>query len=199
MRSIVIPAFAAALSAAVAAQSNAQELTGALRKIKDAKKRSNIKALTDLKGKTVVSTAGTTNMKWLTEENAKRSLGMSIVAVTDHVEALLMVDTGRAIAFFMDGIILYSLVANTKSPTDWESSSDAYTVEPLGIMLRRDDAAFKKVVDDTMVNLYKTGQINAIYEKWFRKPIPPKGVNLNVPLSAQFRKIVEADRFGRSS
>jgi glutamate/aspartate transport system substrate-binding protein len=157
-----------------------------------AKKSSNIKTLNDLKGKTVVSTAGTTNIKWATEENTKRNLGMNIIAAKDHAEAFLMVDTGRAAAFFMDDILLYSLVANAKNPGDWMIGSEAYTVEPYGIMLRRDDPAFKKVVDGAVTRLYKSGQINAIYDKWFLKPVPPKGINLNVPMSAQFKKVVAA-------
>ena len=155
-----------------------------------AKKSSNIKTLNDLKGKTIVSTSGTTNIKWATEENAKRNLGMNIIATKDHAEAFLTVDTGRAVAFFMDDILLYSLVATSRNPGDWMVGSEAYTVEPYGIMLRRDDPAFKKVVDDAVRNLYKTGQINAIYEKWFLKPVPPKGINLNVPMSPEFKKVV---------
>jgi glutamate/aspartate transport system substrate-binding protein len=155
-----------------------------------AKKKSNIKTLNDLKGKTVVSTSGTTNIKWATEENAKRNLGMNIIATKDHAEALLTVDTGRAVAFFMDDILLYSLVATSKNPGDWAIGSEAYTVEPYGIMLRRDDPAFKKVVDGAVRSLYKSGQINAIYEKWFLKPVPPKGVNLKVPMSPEFKKVV---------
>ena len=155
-----------------------------------AKKKSNIKSLKDLKGKTVVSTSGTTNIKWATEANTKQKLGMNIIAAKDHAEAFLTVDTGRAVAFFMDDILLYSLVATSKNPGDWVIGSEAYTVEPYGIMVRRDDPAFKKVVDEAVTGLYKSGRINAIYEKWFLKPIPPKGVNLNVPMSAQFRKVV---------
>jgi len=155
-----------------------------------AKKSSNIKTLNDLKGKTIVSTSGTTNIKWATEENAKRNLGMNIIATKDHAEALLTVDTGRAVAFFMDDILLYSLVASSRNPGDWMIGSEAYTVEPYGIMLRRDDPAFKKVVDGAVRDLYKSGAINAIYEKWFLKPVPPKGINLNVPMSAQFKKVV---------
>ena len=155
-----------------------------------AKKASNINKLADLKGKTVVSTAGTTNIKWLTEENQKQNLGMNIVAGKDHAESFLMVDTGRAAAFFMDDILLYSLVANARNPGDWAIGSEAYTVEPYGIMMRREDPAFKKVVDGAVTQLYKSGQINPIYEKWFQKPVPPKGINLNVPMSPQFKKVV---------
>jgi glutamate/aspartate transport system substrate-binding protein len=156
-----------------------------------AKKSSGIKTLNDLKGKTVVSTAGTTNIKWLTAANNEKKLGMNIVAAKDHAEAFLMVDTGRAAAFFMDDILLYSLVANSKDPKSWVIGSEAYTVEPYGIMLRRDDPAFKKVVDAAMMKIYTSGEINAIYDKWFLKPIPPKGINLNVPMSAEFKKVVE--------
>jgi glutamate/aspartate transport system substrate-binding protein len=155
-----------------------------------AKKASNIKSLADLKGKTVVSTSGTTNIKWATEENAKQKLNMNIIAAKDHAEAFLTVETGRAAAFFMDDILLYSLVANSRNPSDWEIGKEAYTVEPYGIMLRKDDAAFKKVVDGAINALYKSGEINKIYEKWFSKPIPPKGINLNVPMSAPFKKVV---------
>jgi len=155
-----------------------------------AKKASNISKLTDLKGKTVVSTSGTTNIKWLTEENQKQNLGMNIVAAKDHGEAFLMVDTGRAAAFFMDDILLYSLVAGARNPGDWVIGTEAYTVEPYGIMMRRDDPAFKKVVDNAVTQLYKSGQINAIYDKWFLKPVPPKGINLNVPMSPQFKKVI---------
>jgi glutamate/aspartate transport system substrate-binding protein len=155
-----------------------------------AKKASNIKMLTDLKGKTIVSTSGTTNIKWATEENTRRNLGMNIIAAKDHAESFLTVDTGRAAAFFMDDILLYSLVATSRNPGDWAIGSEAYTVEPYGIMLRRDDPEFKKVVDAAMRNIFKSGRINAIYEKWFLKPIPPKGINLNVPMSAQFKKVV---------
>jgi glutamate/aspartate transport system substrate-binding protein len=155
-----------------------------------AKKASKIGKLADLKGKTVVSTAGTTNIKWLTEENQKQNLGMNIIAAKDHAESFLMVDTGRAAAFFMDDILLYSLVATARSPGDWVIGTEAYTIEPYGIMMRREDPAFKKVVDGAVTQLYKSGQINPIYEKWFQKPVPPKGINLNVPMSPQFKKVI---------
>ncbi len=154
-----------------------------------AKKADNIRTLADLKGKTVVSTAGTTNIKWMTEENAKQNLGMSILTAKDHAESFLMVETGRAVAFFMDDILLYSLVANSKAPGDYVIGADAYTVEPYGIMLRREDPAFKKVVDTATANLYKSGQINAIYTKWFQQPVPPKGINLNVPQSDIMKRV----------
>jgi glutamate/aspartate transport system substrate-binding protein len=154
------------------------------------KKSSNLKTVNDLKGKTVVSTSGTTNIKNATEINVEKKLGMNIIAAKDHAESFLTVETGRAAAFFMDDILLYSLVANSRNPSEWTISADALTVEPYGIMLRRDDPAFKKVVDGAVSALYKSGEINKIYEKWFLKPVPPKGINLNVPMSAPFKKVV---------
>ena len=155
-----------------------------------AKKSSNIKTLNDLKGKTVVSTAGTTNIKQITEINAAQNLGMNIISANGHPEAFQMVETGRAVAFVMDDILLYSLVAASKSPQDYVISVDALSVEPYGIMLRRDDAPFKKVVDEAMIATYRSGAINPIYDKWFLKPIPPKGINLNVPMSDAFKKVI---------
>ena len=155
-----------------------------------AKKSANLKKLDDLKGKTVVSTAGTTNIKQITELNGQRNLGMSILSANGHAEAFLMVETGRSAAFVMDDIPLYSLAATSKAPGDYAISDDALSVEPYGIMVRRDDSAYKKVVDAAMVGLYKSGRINSVYEKWFLKPVPPKGVNLNVPMSERFRKVV---------
>jgi glutamate/aspartate transport system substrate-binding protein len=152
-----------------------------------AKKSSNIKTLMDLKGKTVVSTAGTTNIKWLVEENGKQNLGMNIIPAKDHAEAFLMVETDRAVAFFMDDILLYSLVASSKAPADYAIGTEAYSVEPYGAMLPREDPAFKKVADTATANLYRSGEILAIYDKWFLKPIPPKGITLNVPMSPQLK------------
>jgi len=152
-----------------------------------AKKASNIKTLADLKGKTVVSTSGTTNLKWLTEENGKQNLGMNILTAKDHAEAFLMVETDRAAAFFMDDILLYSLVASSKAPADYVIGAEAYTIEPYGIMLRRDDPAFQKVADNATAQLYKSGAITPIYSKWFLAAIPPKNVNLNVPVSAPLK------------
>ena len=122
-----------------------------------AKKSSNIKTLADLKGKTVVSTSGTTNIKWLTEENGKQNLGMNIIPAKDHAEAFLMVETDRAVAFFMDDILLYSLVASSKTPGDYVIGSEAYSVEPYGTMMPKDDPEFTKVVNTATANLYKSG------------------------------------------
>ena len=154
------------------------------------KKSANLKTVDDLKGKTIVSTSGTTNIKQITEINAQKGLNLNILAAKDHAEAFLMVETGRAAAFVMDDIIMYSLVAGSKAPGDYVISADPLSVEPYGIMLPRGDAPFKKVVDEEMIATYRSGAINTIYDKWFLSPIPPKGINLNVPMSASFKKVI---------
>ena len=154
------------------------------------KKASNIKSIEDLKGKTVVSTSGTTNIKQLTDLNTSKNMGMNIIPANGHAEAFQMVEAGRAVAFAMDDILLYSLVASSRNPSDYVISNDALSLpEPYGIMLRKDDPAFKKVVDNAMSQTYKSGAINQIYEKWFLKPIPPRGLNLNVPMSPLFKNV----------
>jgi glutamate/aspartate transport system substrate-binding protein len=155
------------------------------------KKASNIKSVEDLKGKTLTSTSGTTNIKQLTELNTSKNMGMNIIPANGHSEAFQMVETGRAVGFAMDDILLYSLVASSRNPSDYVISEFALSLpEPYGIMMRRDDPAFKKVVDNAMSQVYKSGAINAIYEKWFLKPIPPRNINLNVPLSPQFKNVI---------
>jgi glutamate/aspartate transport system substrate-binding protein len=155
-----------------------------------AKRSAKINKLADLKGKTIVSTAGTTNIKQITEINAAQNLGMNIISANGHPEAFQMVETGRAVAFVMDDILLYSLAAQSRNPKDYAISAEALSVEPYGIMVRKGDDAFKKVADAEMSRIMKSGEINAIYGKWFLKPVPPKGINLNVPMSAQFKKVV---------
>jgi glutamate/aspartate transport system substrate-binding protein len=155
-----------------------------------AKKASNIQKLDDMKGKTIVSTAGTTNIKQITELNAQRNLGMNIISANGHSEAFLMVETGRAVAFAMDDILLAGLVANSKSPGDFAIAPEALSVEPYGMMVRKDDPAFKKVVDGAITALFRSGEIERIYNRWFMAPIPPKGILMNVPMSAQLKKVI---------
>jgi glutamate/aspartate transport system substrate-binding protein len=154
------------------------------------KKSAKLKSLQDLKGKTVVSTAGTTNIKQITEINAAQNLGMNIISANGHPEAFQMVETGRAVAFVMDDILLAGLAAQSRSPNDYEISSVALSVEPYGIMVRKDDKAFKDLADKALSQVYKSGEINAIYAKWFQKPVPPKNVNLNLPMSPALKKVM---------
>ena len=154
------------------------------------KKSANIKSLADLKGKTVVSTSGTSNLKQLTTLNTDQNLGINILPAKDHAEAFLMVETGRAVAFVMDDILLASLAANSKAPAEYEISKEALSVEPYGIMMRREDVAFKKAVDTAISNVLTSGDVNRIYHKWFLQPIPPKGIALNWPMSDQLKAVV---------
>jgi len=146
--------------------------------------------LADLKGKTLVSTAGTTNIKGVTEINAAKNLGVNIVSANGHAEAFLMVETGRAAAFAMDDILLAGLVATSKNPGDFEISDEALSVEPYAIMVRKDDPKFKALADKVIKDLMASGEINKIYEKWFMKPIPPKNVTMNVPMSPNLKKVI---------
>ena len=123
-----------------------------------AKKSANLKTLQDLKGKTIVSTAGTTNIKQITEINAAQNLGMNIISANGHPEAFQMVETGRAVAFVMDDILLYGLAAQSRTPKRLRDLQPmALSVEPYGIMVRKDDTAFKKVVDKALSQVYKSG------------------------------------------
>ena len=155
-----------------------------------AKKSAKLNKLEDLKGKIVVSTAGTTNIKQLTQLNADKNLNMNIVSANGHPEAFQMVESGRAAAFVMDDILLASLAASSQKPGDYEISAVGLSVEPYGIMVRKDDVAFKKVVDAAMTKIYKSGEGAKIYARWFTKPIPPRNINLNVPMSAALKKVM---------
>jgi glutamate/aspartate transport system substrate-binding protein len=148
------------------------------------KKSSKLDKVEDLKGKTVVSTSGTTNIRQINEVNTAKGLGLTILPAKDHAEAFLMVETGRAVAFVMDDVLLASLAAGSKDPAAYAISSEAISApEPYGIMLRKDDEPFKKVVDAATAAIYKSPEGKALYEKWFTKPIPPRGINLNLPMS----------------
>jgi glutamate/aspartate transport system substrate-binding protein len=156
-----------------------------------AKKASNLKTLNDLKGKTVVCTAGTNTLARVNGLNTKHNLGMTVLTGKDHAESLLMVETGRAVAFFEDDILLTGLAANSRNPSEWSIGTEAYSIDPYALMLPRGDTAFKQVVDRALTGLMKSGEILKIYDKWYAKPIPPKGVTLNFPLSPALKKAFE--------
>jgi glutamate/aspartate transport system substrate-binding protein len=152
------------------------------------KKASGLNTINDLKGKTVVSTAGTTNIKQLTEVNAARNLGITIVPAKDYAEAFLMIETDRAAALVMDDVLIASFVAGSKEPAAYVTSPDAFSKpEPYGIMLRKDDPAFKKVVDAATAELYTSGEGQKLYDKWFMSKIPPKNLNLNTPIAPELK------------
>jgi len=153
------------------------------------KKANKVGGIDGLKGKPVASTSGTTNIKQLNEASTERNLGVTVLPTKDHAEGFLMVETDRAVAFAMDDILLAGLVAGSKDPSAYEISEDAFSLpEPYAIMLRKDDPAFKAVVDKATADLYKSPEGIKLYEKWFLQPIPPKGLVLNVPMSPALKK-----------
>jgi glutamate/aspartate transport system substrate-binding protein len=149
------------------------------------KSDSPVKSLADLKGKKVVSTTGTTNYQVLRKANADQKLDFELLGAKDHAESALMVETGRADAFGMDDILLYGLRASAQNPASLAVVGEALQVEPYAIMVRKDDPAFKKLVDDTLTGLIRSGEFESLYKKWFQSPIPPKGINLNAPMSKE--------------
>src|SRR5579862_9522677 len=157
------------------------------------KVESHLRSIEDLKGKTVVAPAGSTNIKQALEFNSRLNLGMTIIPVQDQGEAFLMVETGRAAAFVQDDIVLAGLIAISKDPKAYEISEGAFsTPEPYGIMLRKDDVAFKALADAATSALYKSPEGAALYAKWFTQAIPPKNVNLNIPMSPAMKKAFES-------
>lgn len=153
---------------------------------------SGIKGLAELKGKKVVSTTGTTNFQVLRKLNAEQGVGFELITAKDHAESALLVQQQRAEAFGMDDILLYGLRASAANPAELAVVGEAIQVEPYAIMLRKDDPAFKKLVDDTLAGLMKSGEFEALYKKWFQSPIPPKGINLNAPMSQELRDNLRA-------
>ena len=141
--------------------------------------------LSDLAGKQVVSTTGTTNFQIIRRLNEEQKLGIDLLAAKDHAESALMVQTGRAVAFGMDDILLYGLRASSQNPADLAVVGEPIQVEPYAIMVRKDDPAFKKLFDDTLAGMMKSGEFEALYKKWFQSPIPPKGINLQAPMSKE--------------
>lgn len=152
------------------------------------KKRDALGEIPDLAGRSVVSTTGTVNIEQLQALNRKESLNISVMLAKTHKEAFAMVESDRASAFVMDGILLAALVASSSEP-------DAYVIsqqtlgppEPYGILVPKDDDAFRQAVNGALSEIFISGEINAIYNKWFMSPIPPDGRNLNLPLSPQLK------------
>jgi len=142
-----------------------------------------IKSISNLAGKTVVTTKGTTSEKLFNDLNQLRSLGATLVLAKDHAESFAMLEAGKADAFIMDDVLVYSLRASAKDPAKYTLTRDSLSHEAIAIMLRKDDPAFKKVADTEVVRLITQGEMRTIYRKWFESPIPPNSVNLGMPPS----------------
>ena len=157
-----------------------------------AKKSSHVKNYADLAGKNVASTSGTTNAQVLRKYNQAKHLNMNMMLAKDHADGMLLVEADKAVAFAMDDILLYGLIATAKTPAEWEVVGDALQVEPYACMLRKDDPKFKELVDGVIAGMMKSGEFQRLYDKWFLSPIPPSNTNLRVPMSPQLRENLKA-------
>ena len=157
-----------------------------------AKKTAGINDFADLAGKNVVTTAGTTSERLIRKMNEDKQMKMNIISAKDHGEAFLTLETGRAVAFMMDDALLYGEMAKAKRPADWVVVGTAQSKEAYGCMLRKEDPAFKKVVDAALTKAMTSGDAEKIYSKWFMNPIPPKGLNLDMPMSDDMKTLFKA-------
>ncbi|MFZ2268063.1 MAG: glutamate/aspartate ABC transporter substrate-binding protein [Azonexus sp.] len=156
------------------------------------KKTSGINDFADLAGKNVVTTAGTTSERLIRKMNEDKKMGMSIISAKDHGESFLTLETGRAVAFMMDDALLFGEMAKARKPAEWTVVGAAQSKEAYGCMVRKDDPGFKKVVDAALTKVMTSGEAERIYAKWFMNPIPPKGLNLNMPLSDEMKALYKA-------
>ena len=154
------------------------------------KKNSGVKNYADLKGKTVAITSGTTNLQVMRKYSADKGLDLNIIMPKDHSDGFLQVQQDRAVAFGMDDVLLFGLMANTKNPGDYEVVADALQVEPYACMMRKNDPEFKKLVDGVIGGMMKSGAFTKLYDKWFMQPIPPTNTPLNMQMSDDLKKNV---------
>ncbi|WP_313739900.1 glutamate/aspartate ABC transporter substrate-binding protein [Pseudomonas sp.] len=162
--------------------------TRLLTKVKDGQPA--YKDFADLAGKNVVTTAGTTSERLLKAMNSDKQMKMNVISAKDHGEAFNMLEGGRAVAFMMDDALLAGEMAKAKKPSDWVITGTPQSYEIYGCMVRKDDPAFKKAVDDAIVAYFKSGEVTKSYDKWFQQPIPPKGLNLQFPMSDELKKLI---------
>ena len=152
------------------------------------KKDSGLQDFADLRGKTIAITTGTTSFKLMRQYDLEHRMGMSLLAGKDHADSFLLLESGRAAAFVMDDILLYGQVLNARRPAELAVVGKPLQLEPYACMLRKDDPAFKKVVDDALAAIMQSGEFERIYDKWFMQPIPPRGRSLNLPMSRELRE-----------
>ncbi len=153
------------------------------------KKDSGIQDFPDLKGKNVVVTAGTTSERLIRELNEKQDMKMNIISAKDHGESFLTLQSGRAVAFMLDDALLAGERAKAKKPDDWVIVGTPQSKEAYAMMTRKGDDQFKALVDETIAKTETSGEAAKLYQKWFLSPIPPKGLNLNLPLSDDMKAL----------
>ena len=153
-------------------------------------KDSGIKSFADLRGKNVVTTAGTTNERFLKSYNVEHKIDMFVISAKDHGEAFQMLQSGRAAAFYMDDALLYGERAKARDPHNWVVVGEEQSREIYSCMVRKGDPQFLALVNGVLAELYRSGEINGIYQRWFQQPIPPKGLNLEFPMTAELKAII---------
>ncbi|MFL5457859.1 MAG: glutamate/aspartate ABC transporter substrate-binding protein [Myxococcales bacterium] len=153
------------------------------------RKNSGVKDVPDLAGKNAVVTAGTTSERLLRKLNEEKKLGIKITSAKDHGESFLILESGRAAAFMLDDVLLFGELAKARNRDDWTVTGTPQSREAYGCSMRKGDAKFKAVVDETVARLETSGEAEKIYAKWFLHPIPPKGLNLNFPLSDEMKAL----------
>ncbi len=144
---------------------------------------SGITSIAQLNGKNVATTTGTTSVQLLRKNERATGVDFKEVFGKDHADSFLLLESGRADAFVMDGQILAGNIANSKAPADFKIVGEVLNVEPIAIMFRKDDPAFKKLADDTIAAMAKSGELAKLYDKWFTQAIPPKNIKLGMPAS----------------
>jgi glutamate/aspartate transport system substrate-binding protein len=147
------------------------------------KANSGITSIDQLNNRNVVTTTGTTSVQHLRKHERAANVDFKEIYAKDHAESFLMLESGRADAFVMDGQILAGNIANSKNPADFKIAGEVLSVEPIAIMIRKDDAGLKKLADNTVRDLAKSGELAKIYDKWFMQPIPPKNTKVGLPAS----------------
>ena len=148
-----------------------------------ARANAGITSIAQLNGKNVATTTGTTSVQLLRKHERGAGVDFKEVFGKDHADSFLLLESGRADAFVMDSQILAGLIAKSKNPGEFKIVGEVLNVEPINIMMRKDDPAFKKAVDDSLIKLMKSGEIAKIYDKWFMQPIPPANVRIGLPAS----------------
>jgi glutamate/aspartate transport system substrate-binding protein len=155
------------------------------------KKKSGIASLSQLGKKSVATTSGTTSVQLMRAHEKAKGIDFKEVYGKDHADSFLLLETDRAEAFVMDDNLLAGLIVTSKTPQDYAIVGEVLNVEPIAIMIRRDDPAFKKLADDTVKGLMKSGEVDKLYAKWFMSPIPPKNISMNFPMSEKLKELIK--------
>ncbi|GKS76423.1 transporter substrate-binding domain-containing protein [Acidovorax sp. SUPP950] len=148
---------------------------------------SGIRGIADLQGKSVVTTAGTTSLRLLREADKGQALQITHLSGKDHTDSFLLVESGRAAAFVLDDILLAGQIANARQPQDFAIVGESLRTENQSLMFRKDDPPFKALVDRVVGAMMRSGEMEALYQRWFMSPIPPKNINIRYPLNAETR------------